>query len=301
MTSPHQGKIYVDGQPIRLENDYDEHYSLDEYDEEVYNRYGISFNYDDDDDNEEYYPVEESEKLVQILLPKLKHLGAKIADNGYGVSTIKIPIKNVAPTTQADYPVYLGNGKFKYKDKTITYKQASPGSREYQIYNSNGKLIKTINSPNTDFDSFMSFLTGTGQDSYNRDISPYGILTSITEIKVQPYNFNNTQPLKGEAKIETDYFREGYLMYLVDLGSYYTFMPYGDQQLVVLIPKQYIEILDPPNDSWATEKHVEAGIYDIKKLQALMHTKLSSLLSVISGKYMKTGEREREGNRERKK
>jgi hypothetical protein len=88
----------------------------------------------------------------------------------------------------------------------------------------------------------------------------------LQEIKVQPYNFNNTQPLKGEAKIETDYFREGYLMYLVDLGSYYTFMPYGDQQLVVLIPKQYIEILDPPNDSWATEEHVKAGIDNIKNL-----------------------------------
>jgi hypothetical protein len=88
----------------------------------------------------------------------------------------------------------------------------------------------------------------------------------IKEIKVQPYNFNNTQPLKGEAKIETDYFREGYLMYLVDLGSYYTFMPYGDQQLVVLIPKQYIEILDPPNDLWATEEHVKAGINNIKNL-----------------------------------
>ena len=89
----------------------------------------------------------------------------------------------------------------------------------------------------------------------------------IQEIKVQPgYNFNNTQPLKGEAKIETDYFREGYLMYLVDLGSYYTFMPYGDQQLVVLIPKQYVEILDPPNDLWATEEHVKAGIDNIKNL-----------------------------------
>jgi len=89
----------------------------------------------------------------------------------------------------------------------------------------------------------------------------------IKEIKVQPgYNFNNTQPLKGEAKIETDYFREGYLMYLVDLGLYYTFMPYGDQQLVILIPKQYVEILGPPNDLWATEEHVEAGIDNIKKL-----------------------------------
>jgi len=263
MTAPGYGDIYVDGKPIGFETHDDKHYSLDEYDEDIYIRYGISFN---DSDEEEYYPVEESEKLVQILLPKLKHLGAEIADNGYGVSIIEIPIKNVASITQADYPVYLGNGEFKYKDKTITYKQASPGSKEYQVYNSNGDLIKTINSPNTDFDSFMSFLTGTGQDNYNRDISPYGILTNLTEIKVRPgYDFSNTQPLKGEAKIETDYFREGYLMYLVDLGSYYTFMPHGDQQFVILIPKQYVEILGPPNDLWATEEHVKAGMYNIKK------------------------------------
>jgi hypothetical protein len=89
----------------------------------------------------------------------------------------------------------------------------------------------------------------------------------IQEIKVQPgYNFNNTQPLKGEAKIETDYFREGYLMYLVDLGSYYTFMPHGDQQLVILIPKQYIEVTDMSDAGYATERHVKAGIDNIKNL-----------------------------------
>lgn len=66
---------------------------------------------------------------------------------------------------------------------------------------------------------------------------------SLKEIKIQPsYTFgDNPKTLNGIAKVETDMFGKGYTLALVDLGSHYTFIPYGDQPFVVLIPKQYIE------------------------------------------------------------
>ena len=68
----------------------------------------------------------------------------------------------------------------------------------------------------------------------------------MQEIKVQPsYTFgDNPKTLNGIAKVETDMFGKGYTLALVDLGSHYTFIPYGDQPFVVLIPKQYIEPLE---------------------------------------------------------
>ncbi len=243
LTTPRYGQMYIEGKPIGIEKNLGDGYHLDEYDEEVYNRYGITFNIPDDEDD--YYPVEESEKLVQILLPKLKHLGAKIEDNGYGVKIIVIPEESVMSLVQADYPIYLGNGKFEYKGKTITYKQASPGSREYQVYNSNGDLIKTITSPNNNFDSFMSFLSHTGQTEWQRENSPYGIITSLTEITLRPNFTIDPNPVYGMSSTATDIFGVDHLMQLVDLGNYYTIMPYGNQPFVILIPKQYIKNITP--------------------------------------------------------
>jgi len=68
----------------------------------------------------------------------------------------------------------------------------------------------------------------------------------LEEIKVNtPYSFgDNPKTLNGVAKVETDFFGKGYALALVDLGSHYTFIPYGDQPFVILIPKQYIEPTD---------------------------------------------------------
>ena len=244
LTSPVRGQIFIEGKPIGLERGhYGDVYTLDEYDEETYNRYGITF--DADEDDEDYYPIEESEKLVQILLPKLKHLGAEIGNNGYGVSMILIPEKGVMSIAKADYPIYLGNGKFEYKDKTITYKQASPGSKEYQVYDSNGNLIKTVTSPNKDFNSYMSFLTNQGQTTWQSENSPYGIMKSLTEITIRPNFAINPKPMYGMANTATDIFEVGHVFHLVDLGNYYTILPYGGQPFVLLIPKQYVGNITP--------------------------------------------------------
>jgi len=90
----------------------------------------------------------------------------------------------------------------------------------------------------------------------------------LQEIKVQPYSFTNMQPLTGRTKITTDYLPADYLTVLVDLGSYYTFIPQGNQKLVVLIPKQYIELTEPDGADlpWHTEEHIRTGIDNIKKL-----------------------------------
>jgi len=88
----------------------------------------------------------------------------------------------------------------------------------------------------------------------------------LNEVKIQPqgFIFNNFKPVVGITKIETDMFRSDYYIELVDLGPYYTFMPYGGQPFVVLIPKNYIEKTDKTGD--VTEEYVKAGMDDIKKL-----------------------------------
>lgn len=87
----------------------------------------------------------------------------------------------------------------------------------------------------------------------------------LNEVKIQPgFIFNNFKPVVGITKIETDMFRSDYYVELVDLGPYYTFMPYGDQPFVVLIPKNYIEKTDKTGDG--TEEYVKAGMDSIKKL-----------------------------------
>jgi hypothetical protein len=71
-------------------------------------------------------------------------------------------------------------------------------------------------------------------------------IQDLQEIEVNaPYPFgDNPKTLNGVAKVETDFFGKGYTLALVDLGSHYTFVPYGDQPFVILIPKQYIEPTD---------------------------------------------------------
>ena len=56
MSSPGYGQIFVDGKPIGIEPHQDE-YFLDEYDEDVYIRYGISFDADDDDEKSPRNPA----------------------------------------------------------------------------------------------------------------------------------------------------------------------------------------------------------------------------------------------------
>jgi hypothetical protein len=156
--SPSYGAIYIDNEPIGIQV-YGDRIFLDEYDEEVYNRYGIEFDYGpDDDENTEYYPVEESEKLVQILLPKLSSLGAEIIDNGYNISQIELPLSKVQRFIKHDYPKYLGDGKFEHNGKTITYKQPNPGVGTYEVYDSNDKLIRTFTSYNKDITSLLELL-----------------------------------------------------------------------------------------------------------------------------------------------
>jgi hypothetical protein len=179
--SPSYGAIYIDNKPIGIEI-YGDKIFLDEYDEDVYDRYGIEFDYGpDDDENTEYYPVEESEKLVQILLPKLSSLGAEIIDNGYGVSQIELPLSKAQRFIKHDYPKYLGDGKFEYNGKTITYRQPNPGVGTYEAYDSNDKLIRTFTSYNKDITNFMGYLQHA--PSYEPN-SPRAIISTLQEIRV---------------------------------------------------------------------------------------------------------------------
>jgi hypothetical protein len=106
-----------------------------------------------------------------------------IIDNGYNVSQIELPLSKVQRFIKHDYPKYLGDGKFEYKGKTITYKQSNPGTSTYEAYDSNDKLIRTFTSPNKDFESFMGFLKQTGKTQYT-DNSPYNIINTLQEIRV---------------------------------------------------------------------------------------------------------------------
>ena len=92
------------------------------------------------------------------------------------------------------------------------------------------------------------------------------LLDILKELTVnQPgFVFSNFKPIVGITKTETDFFRADYYVELVDLGSYYTFIPYGDQPFVVLIPKNYIEVTD--KTGYANEEYVKASIEQIKDL-----------------------------------
>ena len=87
---------------------------------------------------------------------------------------------------------------------------------------------------------------------YDEDVEKENWFTniSINEIEVfQPgFNFNNLKTVVGEAKIHTDFFSAGYYIELVDLGTYYTFLPYGDQPHVILISKKYVKLTDKTGD-----------------------------------------------------
>lgn len=79
---------------------------------------------------------------------------------------------------------------------------------------------------------------------------------TLDEIKIKPlgttgrrpFVFTNFKPIIGLTKVETEFFRADYYLELVDLGSYYTFVPYQGQPHVVLIPKSYVERTDKTGD-----------------------------------------------------
>ena len=177
LSSPNHGVIYINDKPISIEV-HGKDIFLNEYDEDVYNRYGINLNYNDE--NDEYYPEEESKQLVQVLLPKLRGLEAKIEDNGYGVSVISIPLDKAKRLITYNYPKYLGNGEFTYKGKTITYKQPTPNSSKYEVYGPDGKLIRTIDTHSglTNFERYMQSLEYYGNSPIYPD-TPYNIIKSL--------------------------------------------------------------------------------------------------------------------------
>ena len=92
------------------------------------------------------------------------------------------------------------------------------------------------------------------------------LLDILKEISINPslFIFKNFKPIVGITKVETDFFSADYYVELVDLGSYYTFIPYGDQPFVVLIPKNYIEVTNKTGDT--NEEYVKASIEQIKDL-----------------------------------
>jgi len=69
----------------------------------------------------------------------------------------------------------------------------------------------------------------------------------INEVKArQPFSldFNNAKIIKATALKSTDFFNAGFIMELIDLGSYYTFVPWPDMTAFYLLPKQNF-IIEP--------------------------------------------------------
>jgi len=68
-------------------------------------------------------------------------------------------------------------------------------------------------------------------------------MPALQEIKISRpigLDFDTGKVYRCTAIIDTDIFRADYALELVDLGSYYTLMPYGDQPSIILIPKNQV-------------------------------------------------------------
>jgi hypothetical protein len=82
---------------------------------------------------------------------------------------------------------------------------------------------------------------------YDTSIKKF-IKTDLNEVKIEKplnLNFSNTKTVVGKSKVATNLFEAGYFMELLDLGSYYTFIPGAEPPAIFLIPKEYI---DTPED-----------------------------------------------------
>lgn len=72
-------------------------------------------------------------------------------------------------------------------------------------------------------------------------------IKNLNEVKIQKpqnFNFNNFETVVGVSKVNTDYFTANYFMELMDLGSYYSFIPGAEPPVIFLIPKEYIDVPD---------------------------------------------------------
>ena len=68
-------------------------------------------------------------------------------------------------------------------------------------------------------------------------------IDGLQEIKINKpssLDFDTGKIHRCKAIIDTDVFKADYTLELVDLGPYYTFMPYGDQPFIILIPKDQV-------------------------------------------------------------
>lgn len=75
---------------------------------------------------------------------------------------------------------------------------------------------------------------------------------NIYEIKFNPFNYKiNPQTKLVQSKISTTYLGKNEIYALVDLGSYYTVVPYGNQNTAPLFPKQYFFSLE---DTYSTSQ-----------------------------------------------
>lgn len=76
--------------------------------------------------------------------------------------------------------------------------------------------------------------------------------TGLDEIKFNPFNYKiNPQTKLVQSKISTTYLGKNEIYALVDLGSYYTVVPYGNQNTAPLFPKQYFSSLE---DTYSTSQ-----------------------------------------------
>jgi hypothetical protein len=100
------------------------------------------------------------------------------------------------------------------------------------------------------FQEFLDDIKGVHEYSSPEDWVPnpnYDIysVADLQEITIRPNFAIDPTPVYGVSKIETEIFGVDHLMQLVDLGNYYTIMPYGNQPFVILIPKQYVKNITP--------------------------------------------------------
>jgi hypothetical protein len=119
-------------------------------------------------------------------------------------------------------------------------------------------------------------------DSFINFLLDYDIIQTkppLDEIKTNKpgFIFTNYKTAVGIFNTETDIFKKNYKIELVDLGKYYSLNLYGGPEPIVLIPKQYIEIVN--DDGFRYKK--ELNKKEMDQLKNLINQDKTTMIQSI--------------------
>jgi hypothetical protein len=118
----------------------------------------------------------------------------------------------------------------------------------FKLASKDNKIIRN-QDVETLFKSDPDMWSDSTLDSFIDFLLDYNIIQlgkpSLNEIKVNKpgFNFNNFKTIMGFFNTDTDVFKKDYIVELIDLDEYYSLIPFKGQSSVILIPKQYIEVI----------------------------------------------------------